>query len=51
MMKLINRLTDTSDWHRRIFDLEWTSSWAAETLRIEHDVTADMAAWVGFHTS
>ena len=46
MMELIGQLTDLPDWQHRVYDPGWTSRWAAAMMRVERDVTADMAAWV-----
>ena len=46
MLRLIGNLTDLPDWQHRVFDPEWTSSWAATRMRIEEDITASMVAWV-----
>ena len=48
ILALINELTDMPDWHRKVFDIDFTFKWKSEKLMTGKDITRSMADWVFF---
>lgn len=48
MIALMNELTDTHDWHRKIFDSEYTFKWKSALVMSGRDITRSMADWVRY---
>ena len=46
MLALISELADMHDWHRKIFDNDFTFKWKSEKLMTGRDITRSMADWV-----
>lgn len=46
MLALINELTDMPEWHRNIFDGEFTFTWKSEKVMSGLDINRSMADWV-----
>lgn len=51
MLAWINELTDLPEWHRQIFDPDFTFKWKSEKIMTGGDVTRAMADWVSFEDS
>lgn len=46
MLAWINELTSMPDWHRKIFDPDFTFQWKSAKVMTAYDVTRSMADWV-----
>jgi hypothetical protein len=46
MLALINELTDMPEWHRKIFDNEFTFRWKSGKVMTGVDIRRSMADWV-----
>lgn len=46
MIAWINALTDMPDWHRKIFDPDFTFEWKSAKVLTGYDVTRSMVDWV-----
>lgn len=46
MIAWINALTDMPDWHRKVFDPDFTSEWKSAKVLTGEDVTRSMVDWV-----
>lgn len=51
MLALINELTDMPEWHRKIFDTDFTFRWKSEKVMSGIDVHRSMADWVVYTKS
>lgn len=47
MIALINELTDTTEWQRKVFAPEYTFKWKSGLVMSGRDITRSMADWVG----
>ena len=47
MISLMNRLTDTPMWYRKILEQEFVDGWKTSALSDGKDVTQQMVDWVG----
>ncbi|KAL4807886.1 hypothetical protein BDV18DRAFT_136334 [Aspergillus unguis] len=46
MMRIMDKITDKPDWHRKVFDERITDKWRAEIAESDHDVSTKMMDWV-----
>lgn len=48
MPNLINGLTNTRDWDRKVFDPDFTFSWKSAKTMTGQDLTRSMVDWVRY---
>ncbi|KAJ5952512.1 uncharacterized protein N7479_010925 [Penicillium vulpinum] len=46
MMRVMNNITDKSDWDKKVFDSHITSKWREEVAKSGQDVTPKMMNWI-----
>ena len=46
MLVMIDELTDTPDWERKVFDPDFAFEWKSAKLLIRDDITRSMLDWV-----
>lgn len=51
MLALINELTDMPEWHRKIYDNDFTFRWRSEKVMSGIDVHRSMVDWVVYTKS
>lgn len=45
-MRIINAITDKTDWHKKVFDISITEKWRAEIAQSGQDVSTKIMDWI-----